>query len=255
MKILDIRDIDFEKLKIVDNVISSESSLYYDDELFYKLFDNFSNVNRKRDKLLLLNSGDSISNVIIPNILINNRDRLYGCAMDNISDSSTIVKYRNSDIYSYLLYNVSVSLKNIHNDPRNIVIGDFHFNNIIIDKNLNHYFIDIDSCKIDGILQDRTPSSLVRYLKNRGYFNADVSVNTDKLCMFLSIINSLFCRDIDSISMEEYDKKSEELYLLKKIKGYILEIKNNSEYIPDVPYLCDVISCDDLKSKIKKLGY
>ena len=254
MKMLDIRDIDFEKLKIVNNVISSESSLYYDDELFYKLFDNFSDVSRKRDKLLLLNDGDNIPNVVIPNILINNGDILYGCAMENIVDSSTIVKYRNTDIYSYLLYNVSVSLKNIHNDPRNIVIGDFHFNNIIIDKNYNHYFIDIDSCKIDGILQDRTPNSLVRYLKNRGYFNTDVCVNTDKLCMFLSIINSLFGKDIDSISMEEYDKKGEELFLLREIRSYILEIKNNSNYSLDIPYLCDVISWDDTRSKIKKLN-
>lgn len=253
MEILDIRDIDFSKLTIVDNVFSSESSLYYDDTLFYKLFDNLSNISRKKEKLLLLNDGNSIDNVVIPNILINNRNILYGCAMNNIIDSLALVKYRNSDIYSYLLYNVSVTLKNIHNDPRNIVIGDFHFNNIIIDKNNNHYFIDIDSCKIDRLLQDRTPSSLIRYLKNRGYFNTDVNTKTDKLCMFLSIINSLFSKDIDSISMEEYDKKSDELLMLRKIREYILEIKNNSKSIPDVPYLCDVVSCNELKSKIKKL--
>lgn len=254
MKILDIRDIDFEKLKIVDNVFASESSLYYDDKLFYKLFDNLSNVSRKREKLLLLNNGEKISNVVIPNILINNMDKLYGCAMDNIIDSLALVKYRNTDIYSELLYNVSVSLKNIHNDPRNIVIGDFHFNNVIIDKNNNHYFIDIDSCMIDGILQDRTPSSLVKYLKNRGYFNTDVNTKTDKLCMFLSIINSLFSKDIDSISIEEYDKKSEELLLLREIRKYILEIKSNNKNIIELPYLCDVISCNELKSKIKKLS-
>lgn len=252
MEILDIRDIDFSRLKIVDNIFASESSLYFDDRLFYKLFDNLSNISSKKEKLLLLNDGDNISNVVIPKILINNRDILYGCAMDNIINSLALVKYSNSDIYSYLLYNVSVTLKNIHNDPRNIVIGDFHFNNIIIDKNNNHYFVDIDSCKINGLLQDRIPSNLIKYLKNRGYYNINVSVNTDKLCMFLSIINSLFGVDIDNMSMYEYDRKAEELLLLKEIRKYMLEIKNNSNYILEIPYLCDVISYNNNFSKIRK---
>lgn len=254
MEILDVRDIDFNNLELFNEVISTESSLYFDDKLFYKFFETFikTNIDNKKKKLLLLNDGDKLNNVVIPNILINNGNITCGCAMTNIKNTNSLYKYRDSEVFMLLLYTVSISLKKIHNDPRNIVVGDLHFNNILIDKNGQHYFIDFDSCMIDGIPQDRLPTCLIEYVNNRGGFKFNVGVDTDKLTMFLSTINALFGKRIDVLSINEYDEKAEQLYTLKNMRNYFLEVKNNNTFICDVPYMCELISLNDLcDSKIK----
>ncbi len=244
MKILDIRDIDFNELEMLD-VLSSESTLYYDEKLFYKLYDNLQNIQRKEKKILLLNDGNNEFDAVIPHILIKNRLITYGCAMERIKNTNSLIKYKKSDIFILLLYAVSLSLKKIHNDPRNIVVGDLHFNNILIDNKGRHHFIDFDSCMIDGIPHDRIPNNFMEYVGNRGNFEFKVGQDTDKLCMILSFINSLFGKGIDSLSIDEYDEKAEKIYTLKNLRDIVLGIKNNSFGIPCVPYLHEIISIRD----------
>ena len=140
MEIFNLKDIDFSKLEFFSDVVSTESSLYFDDELFYKLYEGFVLPKTKEKKLLLLNDGNNIPEVIIPNILIKNNKLLCGCAMSYVKNANSLFKYRNSDLFIPLLYAVSISLKKIHNDPRNIVVGDLHFNNILIDIFYIMYF-------------------------------------------------------------------------------------------------------------------
>lgn len=251
MEILDIRDIDFSKLEMLD-VLSSEGTLYFDDELFYKLYDNLEDIDNKERKLLLLNEGINDFDAVIPHILIKNNLMMWGCGMDRVKDAISLVKYKKSDVFILLLYAVSLSLKKIHNDPRNIVVGDLHFNNILIDKNMKHYFIDFDSCMVDGIAQDRLPTSIMQYVSNRGDFKYKVGSNTDKLCMILSFINSLFGKDIDVLSMDEYDERAEQIYTLQNLREFIIAIKKNLYNIPSVPYLHEVISMRDF-SGMKKI--
>lgn len=246
MKILDIRDIDFNVLNMLD-VFSSECTIYYDEQLIYKFYDDVSSLilERKKKKIILLNEGELFSDVVIPNILIQNGKLMNGCAMENIKDSKSLIKYRNSDIFILLLFTVSLSLKKIHNDPRNIVVGDLHFNNILIDNNRKHHFIDFDSCMIEGIIQDRLPRGLIEYISNRNNFDFDVSYKTDKLCMLLSTINALFGKEIDSVSLYEYDEKAEKIRTLKNMREIFLAVKDNSVGIPDVPYFSDFVSLND----------
>lgn len=252
MEMLDIRDIDFSKLEILNSIRTSESTLYYDDELFYKFYDNLLMASRKTRKLLLLNEGDVIPDVVIPNILIKNRRLNYGCAMNNIKNVSGLIKYKYSDEFIFLVNNVSCSLEKIHSYPRNIVVGDLHFNNILVDMKGKHYFVNFDSCMIDGIPQDRLPKNLMCYVYNRGNFKFKVSNETDKLCMFLSVLGALFGKNIDDLTMNEYDKRAEQLATLKNMRNYVMEIKNNSNIIPVLPYLHELISITDFPdSKIK----
>ena len=251
MEILDVRDIDFAKLEILD-ILSSEGSLYFNDNLFYKFYDNLTNLELKEKKLILLNDDYHRLNAIIPHILIKNKQLLSGCAMKYVKDASSLIEYKENDNYIELLYDVSLSLIKIHNDPRNIVIGDLHFNNIIVDKNKKHYFIDFDSCMIDNIPQNRLPNSLLSYAKSRGYFAFDVSCNTDRFCMILSFIHSLFDKSIDSLSLYDYDEKAEQIHTLKNLREYVIEIRKAYNNIPDVPYLHEVISPKDL-TKTKRI--
>jgi len=255
MKILDINDIDYEKLDILD-VLSTESTIYFDDELIYKFYDNLplATLERKRKKLFLLNEGEEIPDAIIPNILIKNKNILIASGMKRIINGNSLIKYKNTDIFILLLYVISLSLKKIHNDPRNIAVGDLHFNNILIDDKGKHYFIDFDSCAINGIIQDRLPRSLKQYALNRGDFDFEVSHKTDKLCMLLSFVNSLFGKEIDTFSLYEYDKKAEQVQTLKNLREIFLNIKKNNIGIPNVPYLDEFISISDFPGKklIKK---
>lgn len=248
METLDIRDINFNKLEMLD-VLSSESLLYFDDKLLYKLYDNLIDVENKDRKLILLNSDSRELAAIIPHILIKNKLLTYGCAMKKIDDAAALVEYKKDDIFMLLLYEVSLSLKKIHDDPRKIVVGDLHFNNILIDKDERHHFIDFDSCKIDDIPQDRLPSNLMRYVRNRCNFDFVVCSDTDRLCMILSLINSIFGSNIDGLSMNEYDKKAEQIYTLKNMRELVFDIKNNSYGIPSVPYLHEIISTKDFLGK------
>lgn len=255
MEILDIKNIDFNKLEFFSDVNSTESSLYFAEELFYKLYDGFLLPKTKEKKLLLLNDGEKIPGVVIPNILIKNDTLLCGCAMPYIKNAHSIIKYRQSIKFIMLLYAVSLSLKKIHNDPRNIVVGDLHFNNILIDNKSRHYFVDFDSCMIDDIPQDRLPKCFIEYVNNRGKFKFNVSSRTDKLCMFLSTINALFGKKIDDLSIKEYDIKAERISTLRNMRSYFLELKKNSTTIPDLPYLSDLISMNDFpggKIKMRK---
>lgn len=255
MKILDLRDIDFSKLELYDDVISTEGSLYFDDSLFYKLFDRDKDINleNKEKKIILLNEGDVIPNLVIPNVLINNRDKFCGCAMPNIKNARCLYEYRNSMLFMLLLYEIAVTLKKIHNDPRNIVVGDLHFNNILIDEKKNHYFIDLDSCRISDVSHDRLPVCVMKYAFNREISNFDVTSSTDRLSMFLYVIYSVFGKNIDDVNIYEYDEKAEQLYTLKNMRKYFLEVKNNfGVIIDDIPYMSDLISINDFPgSKIK----
>lgn len=255
MEILDVRDIDFTKLEILD-VLSSEGSLYYDNKLFYKFYDGMININNKEKKLMLLDEGNNNFNAIVPYVLIKNRLLTYGCAMKYVKGANSLIKYKKNDNYMLLLYDVSSSLMRIHMDPRNIVVGDLHFNNILVDKNMKHYFVDFDSCMIDNIPQDRLPNNLLTYIGNRGNFDFDVNCDTDRLCMILSFIRSLFDMDIDSIDMDAYDKISEQISTLKNLREYVVGIKNNVIGIPSLPYLHEIISLKDISgiSKIRKFN-
>ena len=246
MKIIDIRDINFKKLELLE-VFSSESTLYFDNEQVYKLYDKHEvDVSKqKQEKILLLNECALPSNVVVPNTLIQNDNLMYGCIMKYIKNSKPLIKYKNENVFLKLLYEVSQSLSIIHNDARNIVVGDLHLNNILIDNNQNHFYVDIDSCMINGIREDRLPRNLMQYLINRSHYDIRASKETDKLCMILSIINALFDKDIDCLSMEEYDRKTIQTNMPIKLREVIIDIKNNKHDIPYVPYLHEIIESED----------
>lgn len=255
MHVLDINTLNFNKLNILNCNDATEGDLYYDKEVLYKMFINSINVQRKKRKLMALNDGFLIPNVVIPDTLLIDNYRTVGCGMPYIDNSISFRKYRNSNSFIMLLYLISLSLKNIHNDPRNILIGDLHFNNIIIDQNLNHYFIDMDSCMIDGIRSDRIPHLLTFYVNFRNNFKFDISRETDRLCMYLATIEAIFGYDIDGLSMYEYDEKAEQIYTLKNMRKFILQIKNNAAGIPNIPYLDELISIKDFPAfRVKSMN-
>ena len=255
MRKIYLEDIDFDTLEKISGASHKESTLFYDKNTIYKLFDDLSDSERRRKetKVELLGDGTQLPLTVMPKDKIVYgflNDRFEGYSMDYISDSTTLLKAftRNKKIYLfiYLINNISKAIEKIHKDPRNIVISDLHAKNFILDKNFNPYIVDIESAKIDGIKNDTISLSLHNYLSNRNlYTNIETTPNTDRLCLLMMSLNIIFGKDIDKISQYEYEEKAEQLATLRNMKELVLEIKKSSN-IPEVPYIHESIQYSDI---------
>lgn len=247
------RDINLNDLEKIKCESSSEAFLYRDGNLLYKMYKNAQSkkVQRKIFKLLILNDGDKIENTIIPDGLVLDSSFLLGSRMIFINSASSVYRFTDYEKsvrkYLNLINNISQTLKTIHSDPRNIIVGDLNFNNILFDKNMNHYFIDFDSCMVDGIAADRIPMILKNYAKKRGDYKFEINTDTDKLSLMLNTLYVIFGRHIDLVSMREYDEKAERLTTLRNAREFVELIKKDNQSIPEVPYIDELIHKEDIK--------
>lgn len=257
MDIIQKKDIDFNSLLVYDSPANSESILFYDDDYMYKMFKEKDDIHllRKKLKLELLSLGGSIDSAILPESMIMDDKRLSGYKMQLINTATPIFdfcsKSRNVNDFLRLMYGVSLSLRNIHNDPRKIVVGDLSISNIIFDENMKHYFIDFDSVMIGKIPADRVPYSLERYARKCGISKYDVSKDTDKFCLFLSFFFVIFRKSIEEVSMREYDAVSEKVESLRNMREIVLEIKKYKYLLLNLPYLDEIISSNIFINKRK----
>ena len=255
MRKIYLEDIDLDTLEEINGVSHKESTLFYDKNTVYKLFDDLTDSERRRKetKVELLGDGNPLPIIIMPQDKIVYgflNDRFEGYSMDYISDSNTLLKAftgnKKIHLFLYLINIISQSIEKIHKDPRNIVISDLHAKNIILDKNFNPHIVDIESAKVDGIKNDAIALSLHNYLSNRNLStNIETTPNTDRLCLLMMTLNILFEKHIDKISQYEYDEKSEQLATLKNMRELIIEIQKSSA-IPEVPYIHELIQYSDI---------
>lgn len=257
MEIIRERDIDFSNLKKLKCDVNSESRLYYDEDTIYKMFKNlsFKHLRRKQKKIELLSDGAVLNSVVMPNQQILKGFVLSGYTMDYINDSLPLFEFtrRSQNVYVFLqlVRRLSLSLKEIHNDPRNIIVGDLSFSNIIFDDDFKHYFVDFDSCMIDGISSDRICFLLSDYINKRGKYRIDINENTDRLSLILCTLYTIFLKQIDEISMYDFDMVADKVEMLKNMRNIVLEIKKYGKIIPDVPYLDEIIPITKIKKQIK----
>ena len=251
---IDLENIDLRKLHQINSKQHLESNLFHNQEHIYKIFKDLSiyQTMKKQRKIELLKDGENLENVIMPKDELFYQNEFIGYTMEYIKNSIPLFDFnkRSKDISLFLkiLLIVSKSLEKIHQDPRNILVGDLNFDNIIIDKDFNPYFVDFDSCKIKGLENEAIPAILGSYLLNRNIIKVDTTKNTDKFSLLLCTLYMIFKKHIDVVSIYQYDQKSEKIETLKNIREFILEMKKN-EKVPEVPYLHEIISPIDIHSK------
>lgn len=254
MEIIRERDIDFHSLKKFKCKTNSESNLFYDDNFLYKIYRRsmLGVAERKEKKIKILNDGNKLDNVIIPDKMILRRNFMSGCGMDYINNATVLfdfsTKNRSIDDFFKMIFEISLSLRKIHNDPRNIVIGDLSFSNIIFDENMRHYFIDFDSCMVGKLQADMISFLLYDYNKERSYFGYNVDCNTDRLCLVLNTLYTIFHKNIDELTMDEFDEKAEKVMVLRGMRELVLEIKRKMK-IAEVPYIDEFIPKKEIKVK------
>ena len=255
MRKIYLENIDLDELEEIGGVSHKESTLFYNKNTIYKLFDDLTDSERRRKetKVELLGDGSILPITVMPkDKLVYGflNDRFEGYSMDYISDATTLLKAFTENkkmyLFLYIINIVSQAIEKIHKDSRNIVISDLHAKNIILDKNMNPYIVDIESAKIDGIKNDTIALSLHNYLLNRNlYTNIETTPNTDRLCLLMMALNIIFRKHIDKISQYEYDEKAEQIATLKNMRELVLEIQKSST-IPEVPYIHELIQYSDI---------
>lgn len=257
MERINLQYINLRKLKKINSMQCLESDLFHNNTIVYKIYKNMplSDMTTKERKIELLDDGAKLPNVVMPIDKLLYSDDFFGYTMKYINDSIPLFDFninnKNINVLFNILNKISKSLTKIHSDPRNIIVSDLHFDNILIDRNYNPYFIDFDSCQIDGIDADTIPMMLHSYLQNRKIQTVDISQNSDKLCLLLCTLGMLFGKHIDEVKEYEIDKKTEQIKNLKDTKELILEIKN-SKTMPTVPYLHELIPFSNNK-KVKRI--
>lgn len=247
-------DIDIYSMERL-SVSSREGILYKDGDELYKIFEFLDEdaLKIKLDKLIALDKFPVPGGIKTQKLLF----RTDGCSkrekmvcysrkyIEGKTLSEFFKEYKTKDILLALkiVGEVSKTLEMIHNDPRNIVIGDLQFRNILIDEYLKHYFIDLDSCMIEGIPTFCYPSHFGVYAKNRnikGNLCQYLSKETDKICLILSLFRALFNEHLDNISLYDYDKKTEQINILKNLKEIFLILQNKEIFIPNIPYIHEI---------------
>ena len=260
MKTTRLSSIDFSKMKKLENVISSESTLYIKKTKLLKIYRDlyYCELKKKEQKLEELNKIGKIASVIIPDEkIISNDGIIAGCVMQYKKDAIPLYDYKKKhssfDQYFKIVKDVTATTKTIH--EKGIVIADLNFDNIIFDKNMNHYFVDLDSCSISKITWERLSSLLLGFLnyKNIKVTKSIINTNMDRLSLLLSFLYVIFDTPIQYVPINKYDELSEQIILLKDIRKILIDLISKNEAISEIPYIGDYINTNNnLQLKISK---
>lgn len=154
------------------------------------------------------------------------------------------------DSYIALSLEISKTLKTIHSFG--ILLPDFNFSNVLIDKNLTYYFSDLDSASVDG-RTEVISSHILFYLRKKGILVPNIVVEDyDRIALILSFADLLL--EGNSLSIKEYNyyEKMEQISVLKNIKELVFELRNNNEVMKNVPYLHEIVTLSKKNDKTLK---
>ncbi len=193
-----------------------------------------------------------IKNVIWPkdeivlrkkHIFLHTEYQTVGNAMEYIDNAIPFYRLKeyNEDeqVYINMCINISKTLKEVH--EAGILLPDFNFSNVLVDKNLEYYFSDFDSASLDGSISSISSLSAY-YLRKKGLLIPDKAIKEyDKISLIMQFAGILLEDNILSIRKHNYDKKMEEHTILKDIKEVVFDIKSSDGIIKNVPYLHEII--------------
>lgn len=161
----------------------------------------------------------------------------------------SIYKQLFSVLTTFIQQDASKTLKTIHNSE--IVVADLSFDNIIFDKNFNHYYIDFENCALNNISHETVPGITFCYLQYRGC-EYEIDYNYDRLSMILCTIYSLIGTELECIEQYDYDKLAEQYKTLKELRKVFLALKKQYKKVPELPYIDEFINFEN-EHKIPKM--
>ena len=243
-------DIDFSKLSKLEDVCSTNDVYLFENKII-KIFKKYKQEELKdlEKKIELLGEKSYFDFLNIPQEKIIKDNKLSGIVLPFINNSMTLNELlQRKGIVDSLstLKDASIRLSRLHRDSDRILVGDMHFDNIIIDDKGNNHFIDVESYGIQSLKPSDIPSITYNYYTWMNYYICHSS-NMDKISFFLALFSSIFNKNIISVSENEYEIKSKQILILEKLKDVFLDLKYSYAEEPDMPYLYEVINDDDIK--------
>lgn len=245
MKKIDITCINFDKLTKINSNLSSESTVYYNNDLVYKIYKDFS-ISELVEREAHVEATSKISNlrIAVPLAKLYNGYSFCGC-VTAYKKGITLAEYERTHSIEELkdkLIDVSLELENIHQDKRKIILGDINYKNIIIDEENNDFtFIDFDGVGIKRMEPMGISAPLFEYLENRG-IDYKGKQNYDRLSYLLSFYHTVFHKSIDDVSEDEFEKKTDELPFLNRSRYDFKVLKKKNKAVKDMPYFHDIFS-------------
>lgn len=245
---IELGDINLLSLRKLQNQ-GTLSTIYTDGELCYKILDGLHR-NEKQDlyKKFLDMAEINIDNVLLPKDLLVEDGLLKGYTMEYFRDSIPLsnkfsTRYFNcKDLFTYV-NKASKVLREIHS--HGIICQDLSFENILVNREGNIAFCDMDGCRykdhnspfISVILKE----FLFDYRKSKIFVEEDV----DKISMILSLYLLMFDQVLQKITRRQYRSLSNHIHTLENLKQCANMLVDKKCIIRDVPYLDEVIDLAD----------
>lgn len=240
MQNIDIRQLSSKGIIDLEPYVHSESDIYTDYKVVYKIFKNMSReeLNTKRKKVELLSTLEGIKELVLPKKKLLSNNRFVGYSMDYINADTLFKCQHRMDINDYLnlVSKISTTMKRIH--ERQIILGDVSPFNILVNNGV-YYFVDLDSCMVKNMSPERVSYYLSDYCAFTNKY-VRCNKNFDRLSFLLYFINYLFGLNLEDLPMYEFDKKSETLEFLKNIRNIVISLKTK-KVNTQVPYLDEVL--------------
>lgn len=248
MEKINIKDININSLQRLANQ-GSKSITYTDGNTCYKVLTGLYTDEKEvlEDKFQELSSLH-IDKVLMPKDLIVKDGLLEGYTMDYFKDSKNL-----SDFYSTRFYNIkdlfeslkeaSKILRKIHDSG--IIYQDLSFENILINKDKEIRFCDIDGCSYKyynaPFISLLLKCFLLDYRKEKVYLSKDL----DKLSMLVSFYDIIFDEEINHISKRQYKELSNNVVTLKESRELFETLLNKKSLLTTLPYLDEIIDDSD----------
>lgn len=245
MKKIDITSINFDKVIKINDDISSESAIYHDNKMVYKIYRNFS-IRELIEREIHVEETSKVTNlkVAAPLAKLYDHGLFCGCAME-YKRGITLAEYEKTHSKEELknkLIDVSLELEEIHRNRKKIVLGDVNYNNVMIDEENNDFsFIDFDGVGIKRLEPMTLSAPLFEYLENRG-IDYQGKQNYDRLAYLLAFYQTVFHKSIDDVSEDEFEMKTDELPFLNRSRYDFRALKKKNKTVKDMPYFHDIFS-------------
>lgn len=245
MKKIDITSINLDKVVKINDNMSSESAIYHDNKIVYKIYKNFS-IYELIEREAHVEATSKITNlrVATPLAKLYNGYSFCGCVMA-YKKGITLSEYEKTHSIEELkdkLIDISLELKEMHQNKEKIILGDINYKNIIVDEKSDDFsFIDFDGVGIKRMEPMTISAPLFEYLENRK-IDYRGKQNYDRLAYLLAFYQTVFHKSIDEVSEDEFEMKTDELPFLNRSRYDFKVLKKKNKTVKDMPYFHEVFS-------------
>ena len=192
--------------------------------------------------------GIKIPNVLLPKELIIQDGKLQGYSMDYFRDSIPLsdrfmIRYVDcKQLFDYVS-KASKILKQIHENG--IICQDLSFENILVDKNGNVAFCDLDGCSFKEHMSPFISILMKRFFIDYRDEKIPLSSNLDRISMMLSFYYLIYAKEIQNLTKKQYHKLSDKITTLENSRQYANMLVDRQNQIGEIPYLDELINPND----------